>query len=250
MSSLSKYLSSLPGNIVEALQAEFQKLHSQYFLGHWEPAQLDAGRFAEAVLRIIEYKDKNYFTPIGSQLDRQKIINSAENNTIMVDSLRFQIPRLAGLILDFRNKRNVGHLGVISVNEMDSVFVLGAANWIVAELIRIETKISTDETQKEIKKIIERKVPIIEEIGGRLKCLNPKLNIKDKVLVFCYQKYPQKINLKDLFDWTEYSNKAVLRRKMVELNKDGIIDFRDDLVQLTRLGTIWVEKNIPFELDL
>jgi len=41
------------------------------------------------------------------------------------------------------------------------------------------------------------------------------------VLVFCYQKYPEAIILDDLFDWTEYTNKGVLRRKLIELNKDG-----------------------------
>ena len=250
MNPLNQHLNNLPGDIVETLQSEFQKLHEQYFLGCWEPSQLDGGRFAEAVLRVIEYKDKNAFTPIGNQLNRQEIVSSAERNTALADSLRFQLPRLAGLILDFRNNRNVGHLGVIDVNEMDSGFILHAANWIVAELIRLETKMGPDEAQEEIKKIIERKVPIIEEIGGRLKCLEPNLKVKEKVLVFCYQKYPEAITLDNLFDWTEYSNKGVLRRQLIELNKNGRIDFRSDLARLTKRGLIWVERNISFGLEV
>jgi len=221
MNPLNQHLNSLPDGVINALQSEFQKLHEQYFLGRWEPSQLDGGRFAEAVLRVVEYKDKSVFTPIGTRLNRQAIVSSAEQNTALADSLRFQIPRLAGLILDFRNNRNVGHLGAIDVNGMDSTFVLHAANWIVAELIRLETQMHPEDAQEEIKKIIERKVPIIEEIGGRLKCLNPTLDVKEKVLVFCYQKYPEAITLDDLFDWTEYTNKGVLRRKLIELNKDG-----------------------------
>ena len=221
MNPLNQHLNSLPDGVINALQSEFQKLHEQYFLGRWEPSQLDGGRFAEAVLRVVEYKDKSVFTPIGTRLNRQAIVSSAEQNTALADSLRFQIPRLAGLILDFRNNRNVGHLGAIDVNGMDSTFVLHAANWIVAELIRLETHMRPEDAQEEIKKIIERKVPIIEEIGGRLKCLNPTLDVKEKVLVFCYQKYPEAITLDDLFDWTEYTNKGVLRRKLIELNKDG-----------------------------
>jgi len=221
MNPLNQHLNSLPDGVINALQSEFQKLHEQYFLGRWEPSQLDGGRFAEAVLRVVEYKDKSVFTPIGTRLNRQAIVSSAEQNTALADSLRFQIPRLAGLILDFRNNRNVGHLGAIDVNGMDSTFVLHAANWIVAELIRLETQMHPEDAQEEIKKIIERKVPIIEEIGGRLKCLNPTLDVKEKVLVFCYQKYPEAIILDDLFDWTEYTNKGVLRRKLIELNKDG-----------------------------
>ena len=250
MNPLHQHLSNLPLDVVNALQSEFQKLHEQYFLGRWEPSQLDGGRFAEAVLRIVEQKDIGSFTAIGTQLDRQAIVRSAEQNTALSGSVRFQIPRLAGLILDFRNNRNVGHLGQIAVNEMDSVFVLHAANWIVAELIRLETQMHPDNAQAEIKKIIERKVPIVEEVGGRLKCLNSSLDVKQKALVFCYQKYPEQVSLDNLFDWTEYSNKGVLRRQLTDLNKDGRMDFRRDIARLTKRGLLWVEKNIEFELEV
>src|SRR3989344_3242981 len=170
--------------------------------------------------------------------------------TALPKSLRLQIPILAELVMDFRNDRNVGHLGTIDVNEMDSAFVLNASNWIVAELIRLETQMSPADAQAEIKKIIERKVPIVEEIGGRLKCLNPKLDAKTKAVVFCYQKYPEAISLDNLVNWTEYTNKGVLRKQLEGLNKASIIDFRNDSAQLTRKGIEWVEKNISFELQV
>lgn len=249
MNPLSQHLNNLPGELVSALQGEFQKLHQQYFLGKWEPAQLDGGRFAEAVLRIVQHKDTSAYTPIGTQLNRKSIVGSVAKNTALPESLRLQIPALAELVMDFRNNRNSGHLGTIDVNEMDSTFVLNAVNWTVAELIRIETQMSPADAQAEIKKIIERKVPIIEEIGGRLKCLNPKLDVKAKAVIFCYQKYPEKISLDNLVDWTEYTNKGVLKNQLKELNKEGVIDFRNDEAQLTRKGIAWVEKNIRFELE-
>jgi len=250
MNPLKQHLNNIPGDLVDALQLEFQKLHKQYFLGKWEPGQLDGGRFAEIIFRILEFKQGGNFTPIGTQIDRIKIYNSIFNDSKIIESLRFHVLKLADLMLDFRNKRNVSHPGEIDVNEMDSTMMIQSANWIVAELIRIETKLSPDDAQNEIKKIIERKVPIIEEIGGRLKCLNSKLDVKERVLVFCYQKYPETISLNDLFDWTEYSNKTTLHKKLIELNKDGRIDFRNDYARLTKLGLIWVEKNIRFELKI
>ena len=250
MNPLTQHLKNLPNDLVTALQAEFQKLHQQYFLGKWEPAQLNGGRFGEAVLRIVEFKDTNKFTPVGAQLGRKQIVNNVAQNTALPKSLRLQIPILAELVIDFRNDRNVGHLGTIDVNEMDSAFVLNATNWIVAELIRLETQMSPSDAQAEIKKIIERKVPIVEEIGGRLKCLNPKLDAKTKAVVFCYQKYPETISLDNLVVWTEYTNKGVLRKQLEALNKACIIDFRKDAAQLTRKGVEWVEKNISFELQV
>ncbi len=252
MNPLTKHLNNLPSGLVGALQVEFQKLHQQYFLGRWEPSQLDGGRFAEAVLRIIELKDAGKFTTIGKQLNRLKIVKSVEQNTSLADSLRFHIPRLAALILDFRNNRNVGHLGAIDVNEMDSAFVLNAANWIVAELIRLETQMSPDDAQVEIKKIVERKVPTVEEIGVRLKVLDPRLKIQDKVLVLLYQKYPEAIGDEILLDWAEYdpANRPRFLGYLRELNKLGLIDYRDNAARLTKLGVVSVEKHIKFELEV
>src|SRR3989338_11047756 len=251
MNTLTKNLSRLTSDIVGALQAEFQKLHQQYFLGRWEPSQLDAGRFAEIVMRILEYKNSgSSYTPIGVQLKRLVIVAAIRKNTTLDESLRFHMLGLTELILDFRNKRNVAHPGTVNVNEMDATFVLQAANWIVAELIRLETQMSPDDAQAEIKKIIERKVPIIEEIGGRLKCLNPKLGAKEKAMVFCYQKYPSEVSLDDLADWMGYSNNSVLGNELRGLDKDGRIDFRNDEARLTRNGVAWVEQNIKFELEI
>jgi len=253
MNLLNKHLSNFPTDLIDALQTEFQKLHEQYFLGHWEPGQLDGGRFAEAVLRIVERKDTGNHTPIGTQLNRQKIVQSTEQNKSLPSSFRFQIPRIAGLILDFRNNRNVAHLGSINTNEMDSTFILHSANWVVAELIRLETQMSPDAAQAEIKKIIERKVPIIEELGGRLKILDPKLDIREKILVLCYQKFPEHISENDLLDWVEYSthNTGRFRKYLEQLDKkDSLIDYRNGEVVLTKRGLIHVEKNIDFELEI
>ncbi len=250
MNPLTQHLNNLPDDLVKALQTEFQKLHQQYFLGKWEPAQLDGGRFAEVVLRIVQYKDTTTYTSIGTQLNRKSIVGSVAKNIVLPESLRLQIPALAEFVIDFRNNRNSGHLGAIDVNEMDSTFVLNVANWTVAELIRLETQMSPADAQAEIKKIIERKVPIVEEIGGRLKCLDDKLGAKEKAMVFCYQKYPSELSLDDLVNWTEYSNKGVLRKELMALNKDGRLDFRADMARLTKKGLLWVEKNISFELEI
>jgi hypothetical protein len=252
MNILHQHLSSIPQALVDSLLSEYQKIHEQYFLGRWEPSQLNGGRFAESILRIIEYKCNTHFTPIGVQLNRRSIIDVAERNTILPDSLRFQIPRIASLMLDFRNNRNVGHLGRIEVNRMDSTFVLQAANWIVAELIRLETHMDPAAAEVEMHKIIERKVPIIEETGGRLKILDPSMDTREKILVICYQKFPNSTSETDLLDWVEYDthNKGRFRSYLKELNDDRRIDYRNGNIVLTKRGVLWVEKNIIFALEI
>lgn len=247
---LKKHLKSLPKELVSSIEKEFQKIHSQYFLGKWEPSQLDAGRFAEVILRVLEYHDQGIFTPLDTQINRKKVVHSVSQNRNLEDSLRIQIPNLTELLLDFRNRRNVAHLGKIEVNEMDATFILHASNWILAEIVRLETQMPPKEAQEEISKIIERKIPLIEDFGKRVKVLNPKLTSKEQVLIICFRKYPKYTSLDQLFRSVTEKNKTRLKRTLTELDKDRLIDFYNDRVRLTKRGLVWVEKNIDFELKV
>ena len=246
--SLATLLSSLPEPLCRELEVEFNKIHRQYFLGHWDNSQLNGGRFGEIVLRVLEYKNTGNITPIGRQLARERILLALSQNTALSTELRLTIPRLTALLIDFRNTRNVAHVGTIAVNAMDASFVVHAANWIMAELVRTEARLSPADAEREILKIIERKVPLVEEIGDRLRVLDPKMSIKNRVLVFIYQKYPTPVSEVDLWRWIEDKNRSRFHRYLSELHKDCLIDFHDDVVTLTKRGLGFVEKNIPFQL--
>lgn len=247
---LSSHLKSLPLQIVKYLEREFQKIHEQYFLGKWEPSQLDAGRFSEMVLRVVEFHYRQDYTPIGEKLNREKIIGEAAKHSNLEDSLRLTIPKLAGLLLDFRNNRDVAHISNIDVNSMDATFIIQTANWIMAELVRLETKRSPEEAQKEITKIIERKVPLVEEIGDRLKCLDPRLPAKKQALVFCYLIYPRFTTDEELFSWVGVKNKSRFKGYLVQLDKEKLLDYKDNEARLTKRGLLWIEKYIKFDLKV
>ncbi len=245
---LATFLPSLPTVLVNALEEEFRKLHQQYLLGRWESSQLDGGRFGEIVFRILEFKDARTYTPLSSHINRETIVHILENNTSLYYSLRLTIPKLAALIMDFRNNRNVAHVGEVTVNAMDSSFVVHASNWIMAELVRTEAHLSPEEAQNEILKIIERKIPLIEEIGGRLRVLDPRLTVKNRILVFVYQKYPTATSEGNLRKWVEEANRSRFRKYLINLHNESLIDFHDGMVTITKRGVIFVEKNISFEL--
>jgi len=247
---LKTHLKSLPDELVNNLQKEFQKMHEQYFLGKWEPSQLDAGRFSEMVFRVIEYYYKGTYTSIGKRTNREKIIGEVAKCLKLDDSLRLTIPKLAGVLLDFRNNRDVAHIADIDVNGMDATFILHAANWIMAELVRLETQKSPEEAQEEITRIIERKMPLIEEIGTRLKCMDPKLSIRKQILIFCYKIYPKSVTDEELFSWLDEKNKSRFKGYLIQLDREKLLDYRSNSVQLTRRGVLWVEKYIKFDLEV
>lgn len=66
----------------------------------------------------------------------------------MPRSFQILIPRLLPALYEIRNNRNVGHVGGdVDPNFMDSTAVLGTANWIMAELVRVFHSVSTPEAQ-------------------------------------------------------------------------------------------------------
>lgn len=242
-------LQNLPQELVENLIQEFNNLHKNYFLGKWDSSQLNGGRFGEIVLRILEYKSIGAFTAIGTQVSRLQIVNQILQNTALDNSFRVYIPNLTGILMDFRNNRNVAHPGTIEINGMDSCFVISAANWIMAELVRLEGQTTPDEAQTVITKLIERKIPLIEECGSRLKILNPKLIAKHQILTLCYYKYPEAISDTVLFSWVDEKNKSRFKKYLQVLDAEKTIDYFENDVKLTRLGLKWVEENIKFALD-
>lgn len=243
-------LHNLPQELVENLINEFNKLHKSYFLGKWDSSQLNGGRFGEVFLRILECKNTGTYTQIGTQIQRRNIVTQIVQNTSLPESLRLYIPPLTELIMDFRNNRNVAHLGAIDVNGMDSSFIIAAANWMMSELVRLEGQTTPTEAQEMINKLIERKIPLIEDYGNRLKILNPNLISKHQILAYCYYKYPSTINDGDLFSWVDEKNKTRFKNTLKELDRSKLIDYHEEESKLTRFGLNWVEKNIKFDLDL
>lgn len=132
--ALSRYI---PEEILTKLLDEYQYIKQQFFLRKFQPTELNAARFSECILRLIEFLDTNNYTVFGEQINAQKIINRVSNNTKLPQGIRFFIPQFTKILLDIRNKRDVAHVGgEVNPNYSDSLLVSNCADWILVELIR------------------------------------------------------------------------------------------------------------------
>ena len=237
---------TLPLDVVKALLDEYSHIKHQFFLKRYQPTELNAARFSECVLRLIEHLDIGTFTPFGKQLDTEKIINRIVNNTSLTEGIRFFIPRLVRVLLDIRNKRNVAHVGgEVDPNHSDALLVLHTADWILIELIRNYHTNTIDEARKIVESINEIKIPIIAEVDGFVRVQNTTLKTDDKVLIIIYYKQPNKVSDKDLFTWAKYSNISVFRSKILKnLDKDSLIHYERGYCTILPKGIAYVEKNI------
>ncbi|MBH8575850.1 hypothetical protein I8752_23185 [Nostocaceae cyanobacterium CENA369] len=242
--------SKLPKDILIVLLNEYQNIKQNFFLKKFRPTELNAARFSECILRLIEFLDTGSFTPFGKQLDTQKIINRVTSNTNLPESIRFFIPQLTRVLLDIRNKRNVAHVGgEVDPNYSDSLFVTHSADWILIELIRNYHTNSIDEARKIVASINETKIPLITEIDGFIRIQNTKLNSEEKTLVILYYKQPDKIIDSDLTKWIKYTNISRYRTQILKaLDDKALIHYENRFCVILPKGIVWIEKNINLEL--
>jgi hypothetical protein len=204
---LAGHLAALPTDLADAVETEYRNLLDHYLKEEWDDAQVDAGRFCEAVLRVIEWHTSSSFTAIDgkSRPDRKSVVNKAAQDRSLPPTLRLQIPQAVELIMDFRNGRNSAHLGAIDPNRLDAGTVVQLATWVVAELVRLETQRTPAEVQTVIDELAKPHVPLVQTVGEQPIVLDPGMGAAEKALVLLYQSGVP-IPVDQLRVWAEYGN--------------------------------------------
>lgn len=218
---------TLPAELVDALLDALDEIQSNFAHRRWKASELDAGHFVEAARRVIEHRLFSAYTPIGKSL-------STFNDKLLVqyeqaagdESYRILVPRVLRAIYGIRNKRGVGHLGLISPNEMDATFILYSVKWVVAEMLRLESGLSADETQAAIQMIVEREVPLLWKQGSIVRVARKGVPAREQVLLFLYDKSPQ--HSEELRVQCEYDNPSNFRKILKRLHDDKFIFLAPD----------------------
>lgn len=204
---LAGHLAGLPTDFAEAVETEYRNLLDHYLKNEWDDAQVDAGRFCEAVLRVIEWHTSGSYTPIDGKNspNRKSVVNAAERDVSLPPTLRLQIPQAVELMMDFRNGRNSAHLGAIDPNRLDAGTVVQLATWVVAELVRLETQRTPAEVQTVIDELAKPHVPLVQMIGEQPIVLDPEMGAAEKALVLLLQAGVP-VPVDQLRQWAEYGN--------------------------------------------
>lgn len=242
--------SKIDADLVSRLLVHYKELKQKFFLGQYEPSQLNCGKFAEVVVRIEEYIIKGNYTQFDKNVSIDALTKELEQlpKDKFPDTIRIHIPRILRATYDIRSKRGVAHISEINPNLMDATFVVSTCDWIVAELIRLYHTDDSNKTQRIIDSIIERKVPIVEEFGNDLKVLNPNLSVPDMVLIILYKKYPSYVSTSDLKNWIQTKSSSHITTVLSRLNSNADIHRKGDENIITRKGIDYIEKNLPKEI--
>ncbi len=239
--------SSSSKEIVSELLESYSGVKNNFYLNHFRPNEIEGGRFAEAVFRILEYRVKGSCTPLGRQLDTNKLIVDCQNIPFgkQPESVRLHIPRTLRVIYDIRNKRDAAHLADgIDPNLQDAIFVVAACDWVMAELVRLYHAVNPNEAQNIIEGIIEKKILLVQDFCGFLKTLNPSWGPRERILTTLYQRGDEGATRSELRSWLKPIQRTNINRTLNQLEHDNdYIHSQGDKCFITRRGIKHVEDS-------
>jgi hypothetical protein len=221
----SRVFQSLPSGLRTPLVEEYNSIVQNFSEQRWTPAELSGGKFCEIVYTILDGHAKGSFpSKPGKPAKFVDACKKLESNAHVPRSFQILIPRLLPALYEIRNNRNVGHVGGdVDPNFMDSTAVLGTANWIMAELVRVFHSVSTPEAQAIVNALTERRVPLVWQFGDIKRVLNPKLALRDQILVLLASSVGA-VQVAELQRWTEAKNLAHFRKTLRGLHKTRLIE--------------------------
>src|SRR6266566_2569943 len=156
-------LAKVPSQFRPKIIKPFLDVKKRLAEGNDETLGLSAGKFCEAVLRLLQHEILQSSIPFGQKIpdvsvECRKLIESPK--TAGPESLRIVMPRAIIFIYTLRNKRGIGHVGGdVDANHIDAMTMARTCDWIMCELIRINHNLSLEEAQDIVDNLAQRNMP-------------------------------------------------------------------------------------------
>jgi hypothetical protein len=222
----STALSAIPDGLRTPLLEEFSRIINNFMERRWTSAELSGGRFCEVVYTILDGHARGAYAPSPSKPSNfVEACRRLEKNANVPRSLQVLIPRLLPALYEIRNNRNVGHVGGdVDPDFMDSSAVVSMASWILAELVRVFHGVTTEEAQRVVDNLAERRLPVVWKSGEIRRVLDPSMALKDQILLLLGSGVGR-VSVEQLLAWTGYKKKAYLVRLIRQLHGERLIEF-------------------------
>lgn len=216
----------------------------------YEAAGLSAGKFCEALVRLLQHEITGSSIAFGKQIpnmaDECRKLITAQNQSVP-ESIKTILPRALVFLYTMRNKRGIGHIGGdIDANSIDTATIARTADWIMCELIRVYHQLPIEEAQDLVDGISFKSLPIIWEVAGKKRVLKAGLSAKQKVLLLLYSESDAAILTEDLCSWIEYSPSMFAKRVLEGLHKSRLVEYdrESELIYLSPKGAELVEEEL------
>lgn len=235
ITELSTVVDSSLANAVVENYVEMQK---RFLAGDWKPAELDGGRFCEAVARCIHQLDAGTVT--HAKLPG-KICERLEDETvahILNVKDRHHVAKVISVLYKFRSDRGAVHISPIyTANEMDSILVLHSAKWLFAEFLRLAWKKDLNTIAETIARIIQLEHSLIHELDRKPLVLAKGISAQNEVLLLLNHAAGNRLSRSTLRALTTHQTNNAVNVALSNLLKNKEVRETDDgEIALTPLG--------------
>lgn len=170
------------------LLEDYSRLKEAEIQGKHDHVGQIAGKYFETVVKIL-LKTRKGINPSAKGIKFEKACNELlqESKTTIDDEI---LTLLLPLVLKggyaIRNKKRVSHARGINPDFMDSRYLCCLADWVMAELLRIYHSKDNKNIQSIINSIVERKIPMLQDINGDKVLLDQKVSASFANLLVIY----------------------------------------------------------------
>lgn len=247
----SAILGSIPRGLRDPLVEEFNKILRNFRERRWEPAELNGGKLCEIVYTILSGYAAGSFPASPSKPPNMYDACKRLEQASAPRSIRIQVPRMLVALYEIRNNRGVGHVGGdVDPNQQDGTVVAAMSQWIMAELVRVFHNVDLDTAAGAVETLVERAIPLIWEVNGTWRVLNPSLTAREKSLVVLYS--VGHMTAPRLAKAVEYGNLSRFRSKVLgKAHAERLLNFDPgtDEVVLSPVGARYVETEINLQVN-
>ncbi|MCC7235657.1 MAG: hypothetical protein IT163_10165 [Bryobacterales bacterium] len=209
-----------------AIIENFRQMQQRFYAGDWQPTELDSGRLVEAIARAIYQLDSGTVT--HSQLPGDLCEKIEDDRNLRQHQLdpkaRRHISRALMLVYKFRSDRGSVHISPeYTANEMDAVFMLHAAKWLLAEFLRLAWNKDRKVIAETIAEIIQLEHSLIHEVDGTPLILDASVSAPEEVLLLLNHAEGHRLQREELSRQAKNNSTSATNTALSRLTKSNEI---------------------------
>lgn len=183
----------IPAALATELTDEFLQMRQD--LGTGTLGRSSVGKFVETLVQVIEHLETGAYSAKPEVDEYLRTIESKAKK--LPDGLRIVAARVGRSMYTMRNKRSIAHKGEVDPNRFDLEYLIGGAQWVLAELIRTVSGLPMQHAGALVEQVTAPVGGLVQDFGGR-KLVLAKMSIPEELLVVLHSHRPTEVTLAGL----------------------------------------------------
>ena len=154
------------------------------------------GKFVETMVQALQHLDSGTYAA-RPNIDAYLLGLDSSGASTLPDGLKIVAARVGRSMYTMRNKRNIAHKGGVDPSRFDLQYLVSAAQWVLAELIRAISGLPMQKAGALVEQISAPVGGLVQDFGDRHLVLID-LTIADEILVLLHNVHPASMTLTSL----------------------------------------------------